>query len=113
MSAVPHIGQTRRNRRDLRILTGAPAYAAHQHYTDESLRWEMERAERTELLPPEPCQFCAVEDEATEMPLAAFLAACIGSLGVWAAIGYACWWAAPLVADLLGYLVSIIRSASA
>lgn len=66
MNALPHIGQTRRNRRDLRILTGAASYAEHQHYTDESLRWEMERAARTELLPvqPEPAMFCApVEDE--------------------------------------------------
>lgn len=59
MSALPHIGQTVRNRRDLRVLRGAEAYAEHQHYTDESLRWEMERAARTELLPvqPEPSPF--------------------------------------------------------
>ena len=53
---------TIRQRRDLRILTGAPAYAAHQRFTDPVADWEMQRAARTELLPmqPEPALFCAV-----------------------------------------------------
>jgi hypothetical protein len=66
MSALPHIGQTVRNRRDLRVLRGAKAYAEHQRYTDPSLDWEMQRAARTELLPaqPEPVMFRApVEDD--------------------------------------------------
>jgi hypothetical protein len=49
--------------------------------------------------PPKPCQFCAVEVEAESVPLFAFLAISIGSLGLWAAIGYATWW---LVGAFLG-----------
>ena len=54
---------------------------------------------RYEERQPEPCQFCAVEDEADEYPLPLFFAICIGALGLWGATAYATWW---LVGTFLG-----------
>lgn len=54
---------------------------------------------RYEERQPEPCQFCAVEDEADEYPLPLFFAIRIGALGLWGATAYATWW---LVGTFLG-----------
>lgn len=62
---------------------------------------------RYEERQPEPCQLGAVEDESPEGPLLRFLAICIASLGLWAAIGYAMWWVAPKVADLIAWILEM------
>lgn len=60
---------------------------------------------RYEERQPEPCQFCAVEDEAEDGSLLRFLAVSIGSLGLWAAVCYAMWWFAPKAVDLITWIL--------
>lgn len=74
------------------------------------LRYEIDRSERADReLAASGVACCAtdVADEATDIPLAHFLAVSIASLGLWAAIGYATWWIAPKVADLIAWILEM------